>query len=571
VTRLLDEGLDNLYRELRSLSKPLEALALNLSLENEPQADLPVRDAPSHGTVPAKPDEDWQGIGAAKTLRQPANLLPGPQGLPLSRGKQTSQIRPSQPGNPTIGTKQHRSHAPPGAHNTAAIPHQPDAFTAFVLLTRYAEGQAGKGSGDAAADFDRFEIIGALAKQLQAANREQQLPYFSAPRLQADLSQILAEAGQEQALSNGEVKENLQILGLLLDAMLADQSTPACIAPYIMKLQIPLLIASFADPGLLYGKTHPGRELLNQLDCLAQAANPQGEFNNPQLLQSLDTLFNRIIKEVANNPQVFAEVLEAMEKLTAPLLKAYTARLERLVEACEGGQRLEHARQLVDRAIDARIGGKAVPAVVLSLLDAGWRQLLVLTNLRQGTDNDDWRRQLSSIDLLMGWLAKPGPPIPPGPTDIKELKNYLREGLSGVNAEPVQVNQVLEKIEKLLPEDGSEPSPATTIEIPPADTARMERENALRFRLAGFRAGDWLKFISTQNAWVPLRLAWIGQEPGRYVFTNRKGIKTLEMDAAKLAQILDEKRASRIESLDGLSLVERTAKSLLATLRDRLR
>ena len=562
ATRLLDEGLDTLYRELRILTKPLEDLMLNLSLENNPPADFPGHDEPSNGALPAKPDEEWQGVGSSNLPRQSAQFLPGPKAAPLPWS------------NPLAGTIHQRSLAPPppvGTGIPVAMPHQPDAFTAFVVLTRYAEGQAGKGEGEADADFDRFEVIGALTKQLQAANREPELPYFSAPKLQADLGQIFAETGQEKALFNGKVKENLQILGLLLDTILVDQSTPACIAPYIMKLQIPLLIASFADPGLLYGKTHPGREILNQLDYLAQAANPQGEFDNPQLRQSLDALFDRLIKEVANKPQVFADVLKGMEKLTAPLLKAYTTRLERLVDACEGGQRLAHARQMVDREIDTRIGGKTIPSVVLSLLDAGWRQLLVLTNLRQGTGHDDWRRQLASIDLLISWLAKPGPATPPSQANIKGLKTYLREGLSGINAEPVEVNQVLEKIEKLLPEDGSEPIPAAMVEIPPPDTAKMERENALKYRLAGFRVGDWLKFASTQNTWIPLRLAWIGQEPGRFVFTNRKGVKTLELDAAKLAQVLDEKRASRIESLDGLPLVERTAKSLLSTLRDRLR
>jgi len=477
-------------------------------------------------------------------------------------------------GNPRARTAQSRSHGfhQSGIGSLPAIPHQPDVFTAFVVLTRYAEAQASRRSGEVATEIDRREIIAALSKQLKAACREPQFPYYSAPKLQEDLSKLLAERGQEKALNCIELRENLQILGLLLDTILADTFTPACIAPYIMKLQIPLLIVSFADPGLLHGKSHPGRDLLNQLDLMIQAANTQGDFDNPQWVNSLDAIFNRIIQEVANKTYVFAEALEAVERLTVPLMKAYTARLERLVEACEGTQRLEHARQMVDREIDARIGGKSVPSVVMALLDAGWRQLLVLTCLRQGTENSDWGRQLAAIDLLVSWLGKrPTLSSPPSPAKIKELKDYLRGGLSGVNSEPVEVMQVLEKIDKLLPHDGSDPIPATYIEIPPADTARIERDNALSFRLAGFRTGDWLKFISAQNYWVPLRLAWIGQDPARYVFTNRKGVKTLELDALKLVQILDDKRASRIESLDGLNLVERTTRSLLSTLRDRLR
>lgn len=575
LTRLLDEGLDKLYQELRAVSKPLEASITNLSLEiTDHPAVTPSREEPPISLAPAKPEEIWHAPAPPQTTLPPTSFPPDPRALPVLRGKPPQETRPTHPSKPTLGAKTHPKPATlpsPAPQKMAAIPHRPDAFTAFVVLTRYAEAQANKGLPEVAADIDRFEIVDALSRQLQAASREQPFPYFSAPKLQADLGQFLATVGEEKAVYTNLVKENLQIIGLMLDAMLADLSTPACITPYIMKLQIPLLIASFADPGLLYAQTHPGREIINQLDCLTQAANTQGEFTNPHLLQTLESLFNRIIKEVANNPQVFTEVLESMEKLTAPLLKAYSARLDRLVESCEGGQKLEHARQLVDREIDVRIGGKTVPSVVLSLLDAGWRQLLVLTVLRQGTDNDEWRRQFASIDLLMAWLAKQDPSPPPNPSTIRGFKTYLREGLSGINAEPVEVKHVLEKIEKLLPEDGSKPSPPAYVDIPAADTTQIERENALKFRVAAFRVGDWLKFLSNQNAWVPLRLSWIGQDPGRFVFTNRKGIKSLEVDSAKLAQILDEKRASRIESLDDLSLVERTAKSLLSTLRDRLR
>ncbi len=92
----------------------------------------------------------------------------------------------------------------------------------------------------------------------------------------------------------------------------------------------------------------------------------------------------------------------------------------------------------------------------------------------------------------------------------------------------------------------------------------------LRDRLTGFQAGEWLKFALARGPWIPLRLTWIGENPAHYVFVNRKGIKTLDMDAAKFAQLLDEKRASRMENLDEISLVERTAKSLLSTLRYRL-
>ncbi|MFM8332765.1 MAG: DUF1631 family protein, partial [Candidatus Methylumidiphilus sp.] len=574
---MLDERLTKLYTDLKVLSKPLKgagaettlwpvsdgaaaapkgeaqalttALKSNGALTHAPHQASPLSTAPTANRASRAP-----AVFGSLTVVDPPAKPPAPPAA-----EPAPEPAPAKP-QPT---------KPPAAKPSSEAPPPPDAFAAFVVLIRYTEAQANKNLS-AAADFKASTLVAALGK-LQAASPSKPDAYFSAYALQSGLAQILAQTGDEHCLSHPTVKETLMIVGLLLDSMLADMATLACVAPYIKKMQIPLLIAAFADPGALYAPSHPAREILNQLDYLTQAANAQGEINNAQLLHSLDALFDRIAAEAATNRQVFAETLEALEKLTQPLAKGYHSRLERVVDSCEGGQRLEHARLRADREINARIGGKTVPAVVVSLLDAGWRQLLVLTYLRRCGDNNDWRRQLASIDLLLSWLGKPGPATPPTPLNLNGLKVYLREGLSSVNSEPAEVNRILDKIDKLLPGDGSEPTPPAYLDIPAADTTREDMEGAYRARLSGFAAGDWLKFASTQNAWVPLRLAWIGHDPSRYVFANRKGIKTLDLDAAKFAQILDDKRASRIENLDGYSFVERTAKSLLSTLRDRLR
>lgn len=534
-TQRLDERLSHLYGDLRILSAPLDALRKPGVKEDAQQSNMFI----SAGGLSANfPDED--------EAADPFSLR-----LPTSRGGQSAPRR-----------------QPTTAPRIEFTPPPPTAFLAFVALFRYAEANA-QGPREPATDSDCVAIIAAL-RRLQA---EHPAPdYLIAPRLQAGLSQILAETGQEKILSKVEIRENLQILGLLLDSMLADTSLPPCVLPYLKKLQIPLLVGSFVDPYLLHGHNHPGREVCNQLDYLTQAANAQGDIDNAEMLQSVDAVFARLATQAGSNPQVFAEALVSLEALTGPLMRAYATRLERVAEACEGGQRLERARRLVDREMDARLGGKSVPSVLIALLDAGWRQLLVLTSLRQGVDNDDWRRQLAVVDLLMSWLApKRSLANRPSPQNVQSLKSYVEERLASVGTEPAEAGRILGKVENLALNNGGDVNASGYVEVPPIDPGPEERQAVLRERLLGFREGEWLRFASTRGVWIPLRLAWIGKKPARYVFTNRKGIKTLDLDAVKFTQFLDDKRASRMENLDKLSLVERTAKSLLSTLRDRLR
>lgn len=544
-THCLDERLEKLYGDLRSLSKPLDALIKPEPQEEPPFAGVFNAAQPLFAKTPV-----------AEEIRH-ALVVP-PFVLDMAKPLEDAASHAPSPG---------------GAAPRPAFARRVDAFSVFVMLSRYAEFRAGAiqaDAGEVLADAERAALVAALRK-LQASIPSQPPPYLIAPKLHASLGQILAETGQAGILACAEVRENLQTLGLLLDAMLGDSILPACATTYIKRLQIPLLIVAFTDSDVMHSKDHPAWQVFNQLDLLRRAANFQGELDSPQLVESLDRIIDRIRAEVAGNPQVFAQVLEPLQKLMVPIAKAYTIRLERIVESCEGGQRLEYARRLVEREIDARIGGKTVPSLVVSLIDGGWRQSLVLTFLRQGTDSEDWRRQWASIDQLLAWLGKFSPFNMPSRKSIQELKKYILERLSNISAEPAVIARIAGEIDDLLLDEDGKGATSSYVEVPPADMAREQAEAALRERLQGFRVGDWLRFAMAPRTWAPLCLAWVGQTPPHYVFVNRKGIKTLELDAAKFVQSLEEQRANRMENPDELGLVERTAKSLLSTLREHLR
>ena len=451
----------------------------------------------------------------------------------------------------------------------ATTSYQPDAFNAFVVLLRYAESQARKNATEPSPDFDPSAIIGALRKLYNIKSDSQHL-YLNAPALLAGLEQTLAQSGQVGLLGNLEVSETLQIVGLLLDAFMADSAIPFGVIPYYKRLQFPLLIAAFADPTLLEARNHPARELLNQLAYLSLATSAKGNIDNPQLLQSVEQTIGLVTIDSASEPGVFAKALDALSKLTMPLIKSFAMRLERVIDTCQGGHRLEQARLLVSKEIDARLGGKSIPKIILDLLAGGWQQLLVLTCLRQGTDDERWQQELNLIDQLMNAIGKDDPPTQLSQTQSQELKKFMLEGLYSVGTEPSTPNRLADELEKLLMHDGGNKA-IDYVTVPPSDTERDERGEQLRIRLQGFNIGQWLKFASEGNVWMPLRLTWMGQDPPRYVFVNQKGMKTLDLDAEKFAQMIDDRRASRIESLEEFPVVERAAKSLLYTLRERMR
>lgn len=543
LARLLNENFKTLLPQLLKLTEPLVA-------QDRPQP-WPKAASPQYGNATgrlAQPQEGRTETTGPVVLK---SILPEPQ-TPVANPENSAPARSW------------------GKVGAASSNHRPSAFNAYVFLSRYAEYQSARLNTleEADGEFDPAPLLDALAELLDGNNRGV-FQYFTAPKLLTSLRQILGQSGQEGLLSHIEARQTLQLVGLLLDTILLDANTPQVLMPYFQKLQLPLMIAAFSDPLLLDGTNHPALEMLNQLSLVTLATNSRGEINNSELAQALGAIIDDIGNGVWTNPQIFTEALATLEKLTMPLARTFAMRLERVVETSAGGHRLDQARRRVDREMDLRIAGKTVPAIVPILLDCGWRQSLVLTNLRMGADSEEWRRQLAVVDLLLSKTAQPSIDKLEKPVDIVELQTFVKEKLYNLGTDPPVINRVVEDIGKIISEDRR--MEVEMQEVPMSDSMREERESLLRIRLQGFKVGDWLKFNTPANPGLPLRLTWIGQEPPRYVFVNQRGVKTEDLDAVAFAQILDAKQARRIESLEELSLVERTAKSLLYNLRDRLR
>lgn len=449
-----------------------------------------------------------------------------------------------------------------------------DAASLLMTLTtqshRPVAGPPARSEKQAAAP-DPAAILAAL-QQVQHRKLSQGIEYLSPETLETELGQTLAASGQAAGALRDEHKQAINILEALLDNTLKEESLAPGVKRYVQTLQIPLLEAALSAPDLLHLETHPAREVLNLLDHFSLAANDQGEIEQHQLKQSLDTITARVAREAAHNPGVLLEAQAQLEKLAAPLLKTRALRIERVREASEARQRTEEAHRIVDSAIDARLGGKYVASIVPELLETGWRQLLILATLRQGQDSEEWLRITEVLDQLMLWLDREQPQPPRSVLDAHRLINYVDEQLVFVCSEQMRQNRIVEALVDLLlgSREGGERRIPEWVFVPARDAASEEIEDVEAETVQRFRVGDWLKFALQPGVWTPARLTWIGGRPARYVFVNQKGGKALEVDAHEFVRYLRESKAVEIESLD-LPLMERTTNTLIQTMQDRLK
>lgn len=409
---------------------------------------------------------------------------------------------------------------------------------------------------------------------LQAEKTAQSLDYIPSEALTSRLAHALSSQGVSSTLSR-EHKQTVDMLGEMLDDVIADDAVASAVKPYLQKLQIPLLESAVADPAFLGADNHPARDVLNLIDQFSIAINDKGCIENKLLRQSLGDITDRIVSEAAEKPAVFVEARQMLEKLAAPLLKARSIRIERVREACEGGQRIAQARRLVAREIGARIEGKTVPAVVPALLDAGWRELLVLTALRHGDHSEAWSHQLGVVDKLLAWLAPEATEGFAPALEVHALIDFVEEHLLTMCPDQALFKQTVDDLTAYLLGVGSPKEKRSPERVfVPIGAKALESGHRLDDRLSRqlkqVRLGDWLKFFLTPDEATPMRLAWVGHDPARYVFVNQRGGKGIELGAEEFARYLHDRRAVKTESLD-LPLVERTANTFLQRVEDRLR
>ncbi|MFN3545360.1 MAG: DUF1631 family protein [Thiobacillus sp.] len=304
----------------------------------------------------------------------------------------------------------------------------------------------------------------------------------------------------------------------------------------IKRLERPLLKLALRDTRFPATTDHPARQVLNLIEQFAVAADDKGKFFDPKLQRFLYLLVDRVCSRAEEDPGVYDMVRDSLAKVLRPILQTRRSRVARVQEASEGRERIRQARNRVNQALEARLGGHEVPGVLLRLLDAGWRQHLVLLEMREGAGSARWQAALAVVDRLSDRLA-----ASPSPVDVPALLSEIERGLSAVNVDVDLLAAFLDEIGAKL-ERGVTASPP--VYVPPGRLAAPQHDTAeIHARLiAQLRLGDWWE-IPLDGMTVPMQLVWLSEPPFSCTFANRSATRKLDFTLDELAQRIREGRA----------------------------
>ncbi len=227
---------------------------------------------------------------------------------------------------------------------------------------------------------------------LTALSHVQAAPQFTQPEVlkfdgeaikKALLEDIAKQSGGVVTKRINQIAEKtIDFIELIFDAIIDDKEISDTIKALLLRLQIPVIKASMADPEFFINDDHPARVLL---DKIADVGVGVTEHSDPVYVR-LDKIVTRLINEFDLQTSTFQQALDELDAFINELEEAARKKEE---EAQRQVLR-EHARNTVLKSLRRITAGKVLPEGVHPLVLKRWPTLMFNHYLEFGKENDEW-------------------------------------------------------------------------------------------------------------------------------------------------------------------------------------
>lgn len=476
-----------------------------------------------------------------------------------------SQRRTAQPTGaaPRQAARQEGSRLPP----TAAVrPEVLHVVSRLQQTARQLEGRNGPAVQAASNGGDGAALPEASLRDLLTVLEGLPLASPGAsgmPSLADQIDARIASVGGTSRLAQNH-RQILDTTAALFNRARADVVPSSDMESLVKRLERPLLKLALQDTNFPNLPDHPARQVLNLVEQYAVAADDKGRFFDAKLQRFLYLLVDRVCSQSDEDPGIFEMVRDSLEKVLLPILQIRRTRVARLQEASEGRARIRSARARVNAALEQRLAGRAVPGILLRLLDAGWRQYLVLLEMRQGTQGEAWDDALAVLDRLFAWLDPAAADASRSAESAQALLGEIERALATVNVDARLLDAFMDELDASLAGDPARIFPGSAmVQVPPGrlassgDEALAPAHRQLADRL---RVGDWWDF-SQDGSQVPMQVIWISQPPASCTFANRSATSKTDLTLAELSRQMQRGLAKPGKDLD-LPLIDRSEQAL---------
>lgn len=382
--------------------------------------------------------------------------------------------------------------------------------------------------------------------------------------------------------------DTIDLVGMLFEHLSKDVKPDSQVQQLMTRLQIPLLRVALKDKSFFTRRSHPARQLLNSV-AESGLFWLDDESDDRALVEKMRVVVDRVSAEYDDKLDVFEDLLGDLSKHLTTITRKSEVAERRHVDAAKGRERLEQARSTASRAVAERIGKSNPPALIKTLLEQAWTDVLALTLLRQGETSEAYRKRLAVADQLLETNTESLGAVPDDARH-RALRQEVEAGLSQVGYHGEDVQAVVRRLFG-GPSAAANDDPASLTELAiklkarsrlggDADGDRDAKakplvassplspdEQRVLERLRTIPYGTWFEFtINQQGDKARRKLSWFSTLTGRCLFVNQRGVRVEERTLDALAREV-VRGTARVVEAQKESLIDRAWNAIVASLR----
>jgi hypothetical protein len=434
------------------------------------------------------------------------------------------------------------------------------------------------------------DLVGALTQLQQTTLQEAPTDLASIRRAQQGVRDALLRAyhignGPNATRALGGLDEDIiDMVSMLFDFILDERNLADPIKALISRLQIPMIKLAMLDRAFFGKKNHPARRLLNSLARAGAGWVDDGDRSPKSLYGRVDAAVTRVLNDFDTDASVLEQVCAEFTQYLETELRGAEVAEERIRQVSRGQEQLKVARSRVTDVIEKRIWSRAeLPEVVKDILRSGWKDVMLLTLLREGEDSPSWRKSVDIVDRLIWSVTPKGSPAERQEllSAIPPLLAEIKDGLTMISFDARRSTEMMKELQSchIACLRGSAPPvgtpsirgeaaaapPPSSVEAPAEHVVHDDEFNA---QALGLTVGGWLEWTAEDGGTLRGKLSWKSDVTGTYIFVNRKGMKIGEMSVADVAELLRSGRAQILEEAES-PLVERALAAMVSALKQR--
>ena len=354
-------------------------------------------------------------------------------------------------------------------------------------------------------------------------------------------SQVTEESG----------RSSMDVVGFLFNYIFCDPSIPPRFRMVFDGLQVPILKAALADPSFFADKTHPARQLIDELADAVTGADDDASYGNA--LESLArSIVDTIRAEFVIDEDVFERGRRTLNTFIDRWQKQTFLAIQPHVHAGLAAETSDANRWHVRVLIRDKLAGADVPFDVRIFIGTVWADYLTRLRETDGADSDSYTAAVKTMDDMLwsiigkertGQKARLAEMIPP-------LVRSLRAGGAAVLVADEKLKRFLDTLYALhiaaIKPGGAGTGGALEAAGPAVPSLLAGKPIAnLHDFVADVVFGTWFAF-DKRGTRMQARLNWISPLRATYIFTTRAGSELMVFTPEELAWEMSTGKATLV-------------------------